>query len=197
VAVYEGRGLRPRLEYAPSAAPGLALALLAAGFTIEATFPLLTCEPGQNHSVAADGVSVSDAVDERDHQDAMSVAAAAYGGAPERPVPASWLGARMAMVASGGGVAVARDRETGEAVGSGLYQVPVEGVTELAAVGTLPTQRQGGVATAVISHLVGRALRQEVHLVWLTAEHDAERHPAEQAGFRDTGEVMVHISRSS
>ena len=118
VAVYESRGLRPRLEYASSAAPALAEALLAAGFTIETTIPVLTCEPGQQRVVVADGIEVSDATDERDHEDAMRVAAIVYGE-PVRPVPAAFLAARMAMVVSGGAVAVARDKATGDAIGSG------------------------------------------------------------------------------
>ena len=196
VALYESRGLKPRLEYASSAAPALASALTAAGFSFEATIPLLTCEPGQARPVTRQGISVSDAVDERDHLDAMAVAAVAYGEEP-RQVPPSWVAARMAMVDSGGAVALARDNATGEAIGCGLYPIPIQGVTELAAVGTLPVHRHRGVATIVIGHLVGRALRQGVDLVWLTAEHEEERRAAEEAGFRDTSETMIHISRST
>lgn len=101
------------------------------------------------------------------------------------------------MVGAGGAVAIARDATTNEAVGSGLYPVPVEHVTELAAVGTLPSYRQRGVATAVIGHLADRALRRNVRLVWLTAEHDAEHQAAEEAGFHEAGETMVHISHSA
>lgn len=196
IAVYESRGLRPRLEYASSAAPALAEALLATGFTIEATIPVLTCARGEQRLVATAGIDVSDAADERDHEDAMRVAAVAYGE-PVRPVPAAFIAARMAMVASSGAVAVARDKATGDAVGSGLFPTPVEGVTELAAVATLPTHRHRGIGTAVIGHLAERALRRGAGLVWLTAEDDAERHAAEAAGFQDTGEAMVHISRST
>ena len=53
----------------------------------------------------------------------MHIAGIAYGD-PSASVPPSWVAARMAMVAAGGGVAVARDATTGEAVGSGLYPVP-------------------------------------------------------------------------
>jgi GNAT superfamily N-acetyltransferase len=195
VALYDSRGLRPRLEYASSAAPALAPALLTAGFTAEARLPLLTCQPGQPRRVHLSGIAVSDAADERDHEDAMRVAAVAYGE-PVVSNPGEAVAARLAMMSSGGAVAIARDTTTAEAIGSGLYPVPVDAVTELAAVGTLPSHCHRGVATAVMSHLADRALRRGANLVWLTAEHDAENHAAQEAGFRDTGETMVHISRS-
>jgi len=194
VALYEGRGLRPRLEYAPSAAPALGPALQAAGFTTEATIPVLTCEPGQQRAVVISAATVFDAADDKDHQDAWRVAAIAYGE-PVAPVPDWVSGARAAMVAAGGAVAIARVTTTAEAIGTGLYQVPIEDVIEVAVVGTLPGHRQRGVASAVISHLAARAFGQGVQLAWLTAENDAERHAAQEAGFRDTGEMMVHISR--
>jgi GNAT superfamily N-acetyltransferase len=194
VALYEDRGLRPRLEYASSAAPALGPALRAAGFTTEATIPILTCEPGQQCAVAISAVTVVDAADDKDHQDAWRVAGIAYGE-PFAPVPDWVSAARSAMVAAGGAVAIARDTTTGEAIGTGLYQAPIEDMIEVAAVGTLPGRRQLGVATAVISHLATRAFGHGVQVAWLTAENDAERHAAEHAGFRDTGEVMVHVSR--
>jgi len=196
VALYESRGLRPRLEYSASAAPALAGALQRAGFTIETTLPVLTCQPGHQRVLVADGIAVSDAVDEREHEDAVAVASAAYGE-PAGPVPASVVAARMAMVAGGGGVAIARDTVTGDALGSGLFPIPAAGVTEVAAVGTRPGQRHRGVATAVTGYLADRALRGGAHLVWLTTEHEDERRAALTAGFRDTGEAMVHISRST
>ena len=194
IAVYESRDLRPRLEYASSAAPLLGAALVAAGFTIEATIPVLTCEPGQQRAVGAAGFRVSDAAGQGDHEDAIRVAAVAYGE-PVRPIPDWAVAARLAMVAAGGGVAVARETATGQTVGSGLYPAPIEGVNELAAVGTLPSHRQQGVASSLMAHLAGRALRGGVRLMWLTAEHDPERKAALEASFHDTGEVMVHISR--
>ena len=196
IAKYEARGLRPRLEFAPSAAPAVAAILLAAGFEIEATIPVLTCEPGQQRLVVSDGVVVTDAADEHDHEDAMRIAGIAYGE-PSPSVTATWVAGRIAMVDAGGCVAVARDAATGSPVGTGLYPIPADGVTEIAAVGTLPEYRNRGVASAIISHLAVRAVHRGVDVVWLTAEHDAEQHAAEAAGFRDTGETMVHISRTT
>ena len=193
VALYESRGLRPRLEYASSAAPALGAALLAAGFTTEATIPILTCEPGQQRPVVVPAVAAVDAADDKDHRDAWRVAGIAYGESVAQ-VP-DWVStARTAMVAAGGAVAIARDPTTGEAIGTGLYEAPIEGVIEIAVVGTLPGHRQLGVATAVISHLVARAFSRGVQLAWLTAENAAERHAAHGAGFKDTGEVMLHTS---
>ena len=193
IAAYETRGLRPRLEYSSSAAPALASALIAAGFTIETTIPVLTCEPGQQRLSQVDGVVVSDATDERDHEDAMRVAGVAFGG-PDSQVSASAVAASIAMAAAGGAVGIARDEATGEPVGSARYPVPVDGVTEVTSLGTVPEYRRRGVATAVLAHLADRALRRGVRLLWLTADNDASRHASEGAGFRDTGESMVHIS---
>ncbi|MCK2219432.1 hypothetical protein MF672_037390 [Actinomadura sp. ATCC 31491] len=47
VAVFRERGLRPRLEFAPDAAPGVADALRAAGFGVEAEHSYLVCAPAE------------------------------------------------------------------------------------------------------------------------------------------------------
>ena len=99
------------------------------------------------------------------------------------------------MVDAGGAVAVARSLVTGKAVGSGLCAVPREGVTELAAVGVLSTYRHRGIAAAIIGHLATTAFANRVRLIWLTAEHNEELRAAERAGFRLTGDRMIHISQ--
>jgi N-acetylglutamate synthase-like GNAT family acetyltransferase len=91
-------------------------------------------------------------------------------------------------------VALARAVATGEPAGTGLYPVPQANVTELAAVGTRLAFRHQGVAAAIMGHLVNRALSSDIRLVWLTAEHDEEEHAAQLAGFRRTGDEMIHIS---
>jgi len=193
VDIYRSRGLTPRLEYPTGAAPDLEPALLAYGFVIDGRLPLLTMTPDQQpQAMAVPGVVVGTAETDEDHADALVVADLAYGGEGRQPA-AGLIEARRAMVGSGGAVVLARSAD-GRPVGSGLYPVPQEGVTEIAAVGVLPAYRDRGVATAVITALARSALAAGVELVWLTAENDPEARAARTAGFRLEGDEMLHIS---
>lgn len=195
VRVFEERGLRPRLEYAPDAAPRLESILFDAGFEVEGRHAVMTCRPDQAVALEGPGdFAVGLAGTDRDHVDAMVVADIAYGEAGPPPNAAA-VAARRRLVDAGGAVVLARHRATGRPAGSGLVQIPRAAVSELAAVGTHPEFRNRGVAAAVTARLIGAAFGGGIELVWLTAEDvNAERIYA-RAGFVSDGLTMVHLSR--
>ena len=71
-------------------------------------------------------------------------------------------------------------------VASGQHQ-PVESVTEIVGVGTLPSMRRRGLAAAVTSTLVEHAFAHDVDLVLLSAESDAVAAVYERVGFHRIG----------
>jgi ribosomal protein S18 acetylase RimI-like enzyme len=71
-------------------------------------------------------------------------------------------------------------------VASGQHQ-PVDGVSEIVGVGTLPSARRQGLAAAVTSALVEHAFAHGVDLLLLSAESDPVAAVYERVGFRRIG----------
>ncbi len=197
VAAFLRRDLLPRLEYVSGESPALERILLAAGFSTEAHLPIMTCRPGEERAIQpppdVDVVLVSTT---EDHSDAIAVANEAYGEPAERP-DSRMIESRKRGVRKGGAVVLARHVPSMAPVGSGLFAVPCEGVTELAAIGTSAEFRQKGVAAAVTSRLVMRAFETGVRLIWLTPEHPEGERIYARTGFSRSDDYMVHISKSS
>jgi ribosomal protein S18 acetylase RimI-like enzyme len=61
---------------------------------------------------------------------------------------------------------------------------PVDDVTEIVGVATLPSHRRQGLAAAVTDTLVADALRRDVDVVFLSADSDAVARVYERVGFR-------------
>jgi GNAT superfamily N-acetyltransferase len=101
------------------------------------------------------------------------------------------------MTASGGAVALARHRETGEPAGSGLHPVPRASVSELAAIGTRETYRKQGIATALSAALAMQACGSGRELLSLTPENGSAERIYSPVGFIRTACSMVHISTAN
>jgi GNAT superfamily N-acetyltransferase len=182
VDAFVHNGRIPRLEYVPQSAPEVAAAVCAAGFAVEDRVPVLVSRPGAlpDRAVPA-GVALTLATSAADLLDVARVQHDAYGD-PEPP-GAGDVSRLEATIRRGGLVAVARDAATGEAVGTGLCNGPLDGVDELAAVGVREPYRRRGIAGALTAYLAQESHRRGVQLVWLEAE------PAEQRIYRGVGFV--------
>ncbi len=197
VETFRRRDLLPRLEYVSCECPALEGTLLAEGFSTEAHLPIMTCRPGEEHSMEPPpDIEVVLASSTGDHADAIVVADEAYGE-PAGPPDSRMIDGRKRVVQEGGAVVLARHLPSLAPAGSGLFSVPREGVTELAAVGTASEFRKKGVATAVTSRLVKRAFETGVRLIWLTPEHPEGERIYARIGFSRSDDYMVHISKSS
>ena len=196
VAAFLRMDLLPRLEYVSGESPVLERILLAEGFSAEAHLPIMACRPGEERSMDpppdVDVVLVSTT---EDHSDAIVVANEAYGE-PAAPPDSRMIEGRKRRVREGGAVVLARHVPSMAPIGSGLFAVPREGVTELAAIGTAAEFRKKGVAAAVTSRLVMRAFETGVRLIWLTPEHREGERIYARTGFRRSDDYMVHISKS-
>jgi ribosomal protein S18 acetylase RimI-like enzyme len=75
-------------------------------------------------------------------------------------------------------------------LGSGSHQ-PVDGVTEIVGVGTVPAARRRGIGAAITSALVGDALRTGVDVIFLSAGSEDVARIYRRLGFVDVGTAYV------
>jgi GNAT superfamily N-acetyltransferase len=179
---FERRARVPRLEYLPSVAPAAEAPLMAGGFAIEGDLPLMTCAPGDAPDlVPPDGVELVLPRTDEELQAGGAVANAAFGE-PGEPGPEDLERTRRFLHA--GGLAVlARDRETGEAVGWGVYIAPSDGATELAGIGVAEAHRRRGIAGAITARLAREAFSRGVSTAFLTPGDDGAERVYARAGF--------------
>jgi len=181
VEAFHQRGRIPRLEYVPADAPKVEPALTAAGFTVEGRPPILVSVPGslvpsspprKAPSSSLTGIDFTFATTEQDLLAAATVQHQAY----EEPEPAGPhdVARLRSTVARGGLIVLARDAATGDAVGSGLVDGPLDGLGELAAVGVAEPYRRRGIAGAMSVRLAIQAHGQGMKLVWLEAAPEEE-----------------------
>jgi GNAT superfamily N-acetyltransferase len=184
-ARFTARDRTPRLELVSPAA-AVEDALAAAGFTVDGRLPLMTLAPADLAPPPQPaGLSVFLATTDEQLWQAARVQNAAYGesepGEPDLH--------RLRRTVDGGG-AVALALLDGVPAGSGLYTRPVDGRTELAAVGVIEAYRRRGVATAV-SYLLSRAALDARIGPYLQAEGPPEERMYARLGYRTVGALIL------
>lgn len=194
IAAFERRQRTPRLEYVPVAAPAVEGSLLAAGFVIEGHYPLMTVTPGTARELPEpQGIELLLATSDEELRGGATVQNIAYD---EPAAPTEHDVARLrSAVEAGGVVALARDAATGAPVGAGQCTTPIEGVTEVAAIGVVPEYRRRGVAGAITSLLVRAAFAAGVTAPFLMPAAEDGMRIYMRAGFARVSEIMM-ISRS-
>ena len=78
----------------------------------------------------------------------------------------------------------------GQPVAIGSHQ-PIEDVSEIVGVGTLPAHRRKGIAAGLTAFLVEDALRRGVRTVYLSAGDAAVARLYERLGFRRVGTASI------
>ncbi|MYR87304.1 GNAT family N-acetyltransferase, partial [Streptomyces sp. SID685] len=137
IAAFRTRGLLPRLEFAPDAAPAVEPALRRAGFTTEAVHEYLVCTPA---TLTAPGaapepearVRVEAPVTDEDYLAVDTALSEAFGG---EWAPSPQGAARLRRTEEGGGAVRFVRAEDGSCAGGALCSAPAEGTAELAGVG--------------------------------------------------------------
>jgi GNAT superfamily N-acetyltransferase len=192
-AAFRARGLVPRLEFLPSAAPAVEAALLACGFHVEAHLAVMTCRAGEAVDLPAPG-GIAVAVPETD-EDLRSLRIAQHSafGVEDPEVGDDEVRRERASLAGGALAVLARDEATGAVVGGGGATVPADGVTEIAGIGVLATHRRRGIAGAITAALARAAFAAGQTTVWLTPGDAGAHRVYARAGFADRT-VMVHMS---
>ncbi|WP_354644520.1 GNAT family N-acetyltransferase [Kitasatospora camelliae] len=187
VAAFRERGLKPRLEFAPDAAPAVEAALYAAGFTVEAEHEYLVCTP-QSLTPPRSGDPAAPVVDaptgDADYAAIDGALAEAFSGefaaSPEGT-------ARLRRTEEQGGAVRFVRSPDGGCAGGAVCSAPAEGTAELAGVGTRPAHRGRGIAAAVTAELAATLFGRGASSVWLEYSGEGSRRVYERVGFRPQG----------
>jgi ribosomal protein S18 acetylase RimI-like enzyme len=181
IAAFRARDRQPRLEFAPSAAPRVEPALLAAGFTIELRPPMMTRRPAPAvPTLELDGFVIALAETDRDLLDHATIQSAAFGGPSSAGEAVAGL---RRSLRRGGCVLVAHCRETGNAAGAGAFMPPQDGVTELTGIAVAERFRRRGLAEAMTGRLAEQAFRAGCNMAFLSAAGEAQSAIYAHAGF--------------
>ncbi|MFH8342429.1 GNAT family N-acetyltransferase [Streptomyces sp. AM6-12] len=189
IDAFRSRGLLPRLEFAPNAAPAVEPALRRAGFTTEAVHEYLVCTPAtltipESSPEPGAGVRVEAPVTDADYIAVDTALAEAFGG---EWAPSPQGAARLRRTEEGGGAVRFVRAGNGSCAGGALCSAPAEGTAELAGVGTLPAYRGRGIAAAVTASLAGALFGRGARSVWLEYSGEGSRRVYERVGFRPGG----------
>ncbi|MGM9463368.1 GNAT family N-acetyltransferase [Streptomyces murinus] len=194
IAAFRTRGLLPRLEFAPDAAPAVEPALRRAGFTTEAVHEYLVCTPATLTVPGAAPepearVRVEAPVTDEDYLAIDTALSEAFGG---EWAPSPEGAARLRRTEEGGGAVRFVRAEDGSCAGGALCSAPAEGTAELAGVGTLPGHRGRGIAAAVTATLAETLFTRGARTVWLEYSGAGSRRVYERVGFRP-GSTRVYL----
>ncbi|WP_329460353.1 GNAT family N-acetyltransferase [Streptomyces sp. NBC_01497] len=184
VGEFRARGLKPRLEFAPVAAPAVEPALRTAGFITEEEHVYLVCTPGTLTAPAPGGP----AADLPRTDDEYAVLDAALCDAFDGQFAPSPEGAaRLRRTQERGGAVRLVRTPDGGCAGGGSCSPPAVGTSELAGVGTRPAHRGQGVAAAVVASLTEAMFGAGAGSVWLEYSGDGSRRVYERLGYRPAG----------
>lgn len=192
ITAYQRHERTPRLEYIRELAPQVEAMLIAGGFTIERTTPLMIYDPALAGTVPlVAGFELFSPQSDQEIFDVGSAQSEAYGGDGTPSVNALPYWRKFA--AAGGISVAAREIATGKSVGGGVCDVPFNATTELAGIGVRTNYRRRGIAGAMTAWLVQQALAAGTTHVFLMAAGEAEARIYGRVGFRLIGQVL-HIS---
>ncbi|WP_169983182.1 GNAT family N-acetyltransferase [Microbispora sp. H10836] len=184
VGAFRERGLGPRLEFAPDAAPGVEPALTQAGFGVEAVHDYLVCTPDTLTPRSDDRPPVETPVADQDYLSIDAALSEAFGaGFAASPEGAARL---RRLEESGGAVRFVRAQDGGCA-GAATCSAPAVSTSELAGVGTRPAFRGRGVAAAVTAALTAEMFARGARSVWLEYGGEGSRRVYERVGYRPWG----------
>ena len=191
IAAFRERGLKPRLEFAPEAAPGVESALRAVGFTTEETHEYLVCTPDTLRMNAAEpGASdhfaqvVEIPATDEDYVSIDAALSEAFGG---EFAPSAHGAARLRRAQENGGAVRFVRAPDGSCAGGASCSAPAVGTAELSGVGTRPLLRGHGIAAAVTAALTEAMFAQGADSVWLEYSGEGSRRVYERVGYRPQG----------
>ncbi|PNG97104.1 GNAT family N-acetyltransferase [Streptomyces malaysiensis] len=194
IEAFRVRDLKPRLEFAPDAAPVVEPALRAAGFTVEAVHAYLVCTPeGLAIPQGAAALPVAVPSTDEDYLTIDATLSEAFAG----EFAASPEGAaRLRRVQEHGGAVRFVRAPDGGCAGGATCSAPAVGTAELAGVGTRPAFRGRGIAAAVTAALTETMFARGARSVWLEYSGEGSRRVYERVGYQPRG-TRLYMSLES
>ncbi|MEV5143524.1 GNAT family N-acetyltransferase [Streptomyces sp. NPDC052727] len=189
IEAFRERGLLPRLEFAPEAAPAVAPALRASGFETEAVHEYLVCTPDRL-TVPRPAPTVETPATDQEYAELDAALAEAFGGVFASSAEGA---ARLRRTQEGGGAVRFVRAPEGGCAGGASCSAPAEDTAELSGVGTRPAHRGRGIAAAVTASLTSAMFAQGVGSVWLEYSGEGSRRVYERVGYRPRG-TRLYVS---
>ncbi|AQW50551.1 GNAT family N-acetyltransferase [Streptomyces violaceusniger] len=189
IEAFRVRDLKPRLEFAPDAAPAVEPALREAGFSVEAVHAYLVCTPDrltlpQDAESGPAAVPVSVPSTDEDYRAIDAALSEAFVGefasSPEGA-------ARLRRIQEDGGAVRFVRAPDGGCAGGATCSAPAVGTAELAGVGTRPAFRGRGIAAAVTAALTETMFARGAQSVWLEYSGEGSRRVYERVGYQPLG----------
>jgi ribosomal protein S18 acetylase RimI-like enzyme len=198
-ATFRARGRLPRFEFVEEYSPELPAALRGAGFSEEGRYELMVCVPeSYQPAPAVPGAEIvrlaadSAATDIRAY---IEVQRAAYEEGETNP--ASEEDVENFRQNRSGGAQAYLARLDGTPACVGVYLPPLDSLTELAGIGTLPALRRRGLATALTARAVADAFAAGVEIAYLTAADERAGRVYEQVGFRPYATGLAYAAEAT
>ncbi|GAA3365406.1 GNAT family N-acetyltransferase [Streptomyces antimycoticus] len=193
IEAFRVRDLKPRLEFAPDAAPEVEPALREAGFTVEAVHAYLVCTPdrltlpqdteaGPAEVPPAGPVTVPST--DEDYRAIDAALSEAFAGEFASSLEGA---ARLRRIQEDGGAVRFVRAPDGGCAGGATCSAPAVGTAELAGVGTRPAFRGQGIAAAVTAALTETMFARGAQSVWLEYSGEGSRRVYERVGYQPRG----------
>jgi ribosomal protein S18 acetylase RimI-like enzyme len=189
-AAFRERERLPRFEYVEGFAPELAAALEQAGFELELRAPLMTAATAEiAASAAVPGLEIVPA--EADWRAYLTVGRRAFGAGDEPE--ASDEEAEERRTRRDGGVQLLGLLD-GEPVAVAAATPPLDGLSEVAGIGTLEHVRRRGIAGAMTAAAAREAGTKGAELAFLSPGSDAAQSVYARVGFRAGAESSLYYA---
>ncbi|MEV0404115.1 GNAT family N-acetyltransferase [Actinoallomurus sp. NPDC050550] len=187
IRAFRTRRLKPRLEFAPDAAPAVEPALRTAGFATEAVHEYLVCTPETLTVPRNDGAGIPLVESPCSDEDYAAIDAALSEAFSGEFDPSPEGAARLRRTQENGGAVRFVRAPDGGCAGGATCSAPAVGTAELAGVGTRPAFRGRGIAAAVTAALTEAMFVRGARSVWLEYSGEGSRRVYERIGYRPRG----------
>jgi GNAT superfamily N-acetyltransferase len=194
---FRARERMPRFEFIEEFAPDLGRALAAAGFTLEARYPLLVCTPETlRPAQPIPGLAITTLTPVSPAEDLLACLTVQQQGfgdlAGDPPTLVEVDDLRTNLAHEGAFLA----RMEGVPAAAMMYTVPLDGLTELAGGTTLETYRRRGIGAAMAAAATADAFERGVEVALLTAASEHASGVFQRAGFRLYGTGLAYVDES-